>query len=245
MSETEFFIYTDKGVTLPYYRINDTIYNHHNIKIKSDELSNKIIANVDIQYYSNDVIMNKVGSAALFVNIIYDDDDDFHSTYAILSSYGDSKFRIITFEDLPFNIFDYVPYDFVALDNINDLPPLNEDLLRPLSRRNGYDMNDISDTSGLRLKYYKVEPCNKPRMNLKTGFPDYVLYQDLRVTFITYKQFNNMRKTKRVYRFFVEKEVQDFAKPPNSLFIVLGTNGITYLLNAYYNKEKNTIHKPI
>ena len=241
----EFFIYNDKGTTLPYYRLDDTIYDHHNVKIKSEELSDKIKEDMSVQYYSNVAIMSKVESAALFVNIIFDDEEEnFHSTHVILSSYHD-KIRIITFEDLPYDILDYVPYEFLALANAKKLPPLNEALLRPLSQRNGNNIDDISNRTQLRLKHYQVQPSNKPRLNPKTGFPNYVLFHDLRVPFITYKEFIHMRKNKRIYRFFVEKEVQVFAKPPNSLFIVFGINGVTYLLNAYHNKEKNTIHRPI
>jgi hypothetical protein len=245
MSELEFLIYTDKGMTLPYYRLDDTIYDHH-LKIKSEDFSSKIRNDINIQYYSNTSIMSKIESAALFVNIIYDDEDEnFHSTYVILSS-TENKLRIIIFEDLIYAIDDYVPYEFVALNNNNKkFPPLNENLLRPLSRRNGTDISDIIDSTGLRLKYYQIEPSKKPRIDSKTGFPSYVLFYDLRVTFITYKEFKSMRKNKEIYRFFVEKEVQVYAKPPNILFIVFGINGMTYLLNAYHNKEKNTIHAPI
>lgn len=243
MSELEFFIYTDKGITLPYYRLGDIIYDRQNLKIKSDELSAKILNDMSIQYYSNNSIMSKVESAALFVNIIYDDEEEnFHSTYVIFSS-TDHKLRIITFEDIPYDIDDYRPYEFIALSNPKKLLPLNEILLRPLSRR--IDISDIIDSTGLRLKQYQIEPLNKPRIDSKTGFPNYVLFHDLRVTFITYKEFQKMRKKKEIHRFFVEKEVQVYAKPPNSLFIVFGINGMTYLLNAYHNTEKNTIHAPI
>jgi hypothetical protein len=241
MSELFFFIYEYKGDTKPYYRKDDIIYNYQCEQVKSEEICSRILNNPDIIYYDFDDICCNISSIPMFVNIIYNDDDDFQSTYAIFCAKNNRKLKILTFEDLDYNIDEYIPYEYLPLYPLlsctKRLKPFNNDFIYTENRIEIGEYNVF-------IKHINVEPYSRPLINPNTGFPEYILFHGLQVRFINFARFRKMLKDKKIYRYFIDESVQKWAKPPNSLFIVFGTNGVTYILNAFHNTETNKISRP-
>lgn len=244
MSELLFFIYTYKGDTKSYYRQDDIIYDYQIEIVKSEELQTQILDDSSIQYYLFKDIVDNIESLPMVVNIIYTDDDNFQSTHAIFSITNNNKLRIITVEDLQFDIDNYVPYEsflLYPLPSPRKFPTFNVFLMdRLINAENRAEIREFN----FEVEHIKIASYSKPIIDLKTGLPEYILYHGLHVKFIEFVKFQKMLEKKKIYYYFIDNDIQKWAKSPNKLFLVFGVNGITYLLNARYNNKKNIIHPP-
>jgi hypothetical protein len=233
------------GDTKPYYRQDDIIYDHHNEKINSRELQNKILNDLNVKYYDFNDIINYIDSIPVFVNIMYTDDVDFQSTYAIFSTDDDEEeLIIITMEDLNFDLESYIPYECFLLSHPSFLDLPGFDVMLSDSLTNSENRVEISECP-LEITHMTISPIFKATINPKTGFPHYILYHGLHVKLMEFQEFFDMYQKKKIYNYCIDNEIQKWNKYPNKLFIVFGTNGITYLLNAQYNKKKNMIYPPL
>ncbi len=244
MSELLFFIYTYKGNTKSYYRQDDIIYDYQIEVVKSEELQSQILDDSSIVYYLFKDIVNSIESIPMVVNIIYTDDENFQSTHAIFSVTNNNKLRIITIEDLQFDIDNYVPYESFLLSPLPSPRKFSNFNLFLIDRlANAENRAEIRELD-FEIEHIKITPYSKPMINSKTGLPEYILYQGLHVKFIEFVKFQKMLEKKKIYYYFIDNDIQKWAKSPNKLFLVFGINGITYLLNVRYNKKKNIIYPP-
>lgn len=245
MSELFFFTYTYKGVIKPYYKKDNKISDLLGT-FASEEIRDSILNDSSIKYYLFDDIINNIESVPLVVNIIYTDADNFHSTYAIFSTTNNSKLKIITLEDLQFDIDEYIPHEIITL---NSLPrkylPLDWSLAAALNDDIRLSIGEMTDNISFRIEHIKISPYSDVKINPKTGLPEYILHYGLHVKFMEFNEFQKMLEKKRVYRYFIDDDIQKWAKESNKILFVFGINGITYLLNAQYDKEKDMISPPL
>lgn len=247
MSELLFFIFNYKADTKPYYRREDKIYDYLNQEVKSEDLRARILDNPDVKYYRFNHILEHVESLPIVTNLIYMDDENFHSTYVVLSTTNNYTLKVLTLEELQFNLNDYVPYETFLLypfPSPSQHPPFNVFLSSALRNQNKPSLIELSHDSNLDVIHIPISPEIKPQIDSKTGFPRYILIHNLRVGFINYTEFKKMLRAKKVDRYIIDESVQQWSKAPNTLITVFGINGITYLVNAYHDKEKNLIHPP-
>lgn len=247
MSGLLFFIFNYKGYTKPYYRNNDKIYNHLNEEIKSEDIKARIFDSKDVKYYQLSDINDNIESLPIVVNLIYDNNENFHSTYAILSTTESYLLKVLPLEELLYPLKDYTPYELITLcpfPSLSKLSPFNVVLFKELG---GDIKNKISEhayNTNLTLIYIPISPKFEPTIDFNTGLPKYILIHNLRVGFIGLQQFKKMQQQHQIYQCIIDNEIQKWTKTPNTIITVFGFNGITYLLNAYYDKEKNMIHPP-
>lgn len=247
MSELSFFMFNFKGNTRPYYRHKYKIYDHLNQEVRSEELKTRIFDNHDIKYYRFSEILNNIESLPIVVNLIYMDDQNFHSIYAILSSTTNYSLKVLSLEDLHHSLDDYVPYENFLLypfPSTSQLPPFNVFFSTALKRQNRTRIKEVAIESNLEIEHILMLPYSKYSIDPVTGLPKYILIHGLRVGFLEFKEFKKMLQNKKIYRFIIDDHIQQWSKSPNTLITVFGINGITYLLNANYDREKNMIYPP-
>lgn len=247
MSELLFFMFNYKGNTKPYYRQNDKILDYFNQEITSQDIIARILDSDAVKYFRFNEILKNIESVPIVTNLIYMDDVNFHSTHVILSTTNTYSLKVLVLEDLQAELSDYVPYDTFLLypfPSPNIHHPFNVFLLSSLKRQNKPRLVQLANESNLRVEQITVQPDIGPRIDPKTGFPEFVLIHGLRVGFIRFSEFKRMYRAKKIFRYMIDENVQKLAQNPNTFITVFGVNGITYLLNAFYDKEKNLIHPP-
>ena len=245
MSELLFFIFTHKGITKAYYRRDNVLYDDLFGEVRSEEVKASVMDS-QISYYRLSDIIEKIDSLPVWANFFYigNDDATVHCMYVIMSTTQDHLLKVITLEEPSFSLENYVPYEINTLFQFpspTQHRPFDIYLLNSLVNQSS-DIGGITSMHNFTIEHFSLVP--EPVINPSTGLPKFLLIHNLHVEFISFAEYKRMRRSKTIHRCYIDNTIQKWATAPNIIITVFGINGITYLLNAKYDREKNTVSPP-